>query len=64
MEDAYRRVAEAARRHNIAAGLHPGDIKVVQRGRDLGMRCLMYSAEIRMLWLAAREAVQALRAGS
>jgi len=63
MEDAYRRVVEVARRHNIAAGLHPSDIKVAQRGRDLGMRCLMYSAEIRLLWLAAREAVQALRAG-
>ncbi len=62
MEEAYRRVVDVARRHNLAAGLHPGDLKVVRRGRDLGMRCLMYSAEIRLLWTAAQDAVQAIRA--
>ena len=62
MEEAYKRVADVARRHNIAAGLHPGDLKVVQRGREVGMRCLMYSSEIRLLWSAAREAVKAIRA--
>lgn len=61
MEDAYRRVADVASRHRIAAGIHPGDIKVVQRAQELGMRCLMYSADIRLLWLAAQEAVRALR---
>jgi len=61
MEDAYRRVADVATRHHIAGGVHPADIKVVQRGRDLGLRCLMYSADIRLLWVAARDAVQALR---
>jgi 2-keto-3-deoxy-L-rhamnonate aldolase RhmA len=61
MEEAYRRVVDVARRHNLAAGLHPGDLKVVRRGRDLGMRCLMYSAEIRLLWTAAQDAVQTIR---
>ena len=48
--------------HHIAAGIHPADIMVVQRARDFGMRCLMYSADIRLLWLAAQEAVRTLRA--
>jgi 2-dehydro-3-deoxyglucarate aldolase/4-hydroxy-2-oxoheptanedioate aldolase len=61
MEEAYRRVAEVARRHGLAAGIHPSDLAVVRRARELGMRCLMYSSEVRLLLGAARQAVQALR---
>lgn len=61
MQAAYRRVAETAVRHAIAAGLHPSDLAVVQYGRTVGMRCLMYSSEVRLLLGAARQAVQALR---
>jgi 2-keto-3-deoxy-L-rhamnonate aldolase RhmA len=62
MQAAYRRVAETAERHGIVAGLHPSDLAVVQYGRSVGMRCLMYSSEVRLLLAAARQAVQALRA--
>ena len=61
MQAAYRRVAETAERHGIVAGLHPSDLAVVQYGRSVGMRCLMYSSEVRLLLGAARQAVQALR---
>jgi 2-keto-3-deoxy-L-rhamnonate aldolase RhmA len=61
MQAAYRRVAETAGRHGIAAGLHPSDLAVVEYGRSVGMRCLMYSSEVRLLLGAARQAVQALR---
>jgi len=61
MQEAYRRVAEAAARHQIAGGLHPGDLKIVEYGRSVGMRCLMYSSDVRMLLGAGRQAVQALR---
>ena len=62
MQDAYRHVAEVAARHGIAGGLHPGDLKVVECGHAVGMRCLMLSSDIRMLLGAARQAVQGLRA--
>ncbi|HEV2357337.1 MAG TPA: aldolase/citrate lyase family protein [bacterium] len=62
MQDAYRHVAEVAARHGIAGGVHPGDLKVVERGHAAGMRCLMFSSDIRMLLGAARQAAQALRA--
>jgi len=62
MQEAYRHVADVARRHHIAAGLHPSDIKTVELGRDLGMRCLMYSSDIRLLLDAGRQALKALRA--
>jgi 2-keto-3-deoxy-L-rhamnonate aldolase RhmA len=61
MQDAYRRVVAAARDHGIVAGIHPSDLAVVRHGRDLGMRCLMYSSEVRLLLSAARQAVQSLR---
>lgn len=61
MQEAYRHVVSVAGRHGIAAGIHPSDIAVVQRGRDLGMRCLMVSSEVRLLLSAARQAVQSLR---
>jgi 4-hydroxy-2-oxoheptanedioate aldolase len=62
MQQAYRRVAEVAARHGIVGGLHPGDLKVVECGCTAGMRCLMYSSDVRMLLGAARQAVQGLRA--
>jgi 2-keto-3-deoxy-L-rhamnonate aldolase RhmA len=62
LQDAYRRVADAANRHGIAGGLHPGDLKVVECGCTAGMRCLMYASDIRMLLGAAKQAVQGLRA--
>jgi 2-keto-3-deoxy-L-rhamnonate aldolase RhmA len=61
MQEAYRRVVEVATRHGRAAGIHPSDIKVVQHGRDIGMRLLMFSSDIRMLHVAGRQAVEALR---
>jgi len=61
MQEAYRLVAETAARHGIAAGLHPADLAVVEYGRSVGMRCLMYSSDIRMLLGAGRQAVQAIR---
>ncbi len=63
MQEAYRQVGQAAERHKIAAGLHPSDIKVVALGRDLGMRCLMYSTDVRLLLDAARQALTILRTG-
>ena len=62
MQEAYRHVAATAQRHGIAAGIHPSDLAVVEHGRAIGMRCLMYSSEIRLLLGAARQAVEALRA--
>jgi 2-keto-3-deoxy-L-rhamnonate aldolase RhmA len=62
LQDAYRHVAEVAARHRIVGGLHPGDLKVVECGCAAGMRCLMYSSDVRMLLGAARQAVQGLRA--
>lgn len=62
MQAAYRRVVEAAQRHGIAAGIHPPDLAVVEHGRAIGMRCLMYSSEIRLLLSAGRQAVEAMRA--
>lgn len=62
MQDAYRHVAQVAARHGVAAGLHPGELKVVEFGAAAGMRCLMLSSEIRMLLGAAQQAVQGLRA--
>ncbi len=62
MQEAYRHVAATAQRHGIAAGIHPSDLAVVEHGRAIGMRCLMYSSEIRLLLTAARQAVEALRA--
>ena len=64
MEAAYRHVAETARRHGIAAGLHPSTIKAVELGRSVGMRCLMYSSDIRLLLEAGRGALKTLRAGA
>jgi 2-keto-3-deoxy-L-rhamnonate aldolase RhmA len=61
MQQAYRLVAETAARHGIAAGLHPADLTAVEYGRSVGMRCLMYSSDIRMLLGAGRQAVQAIR---
>ncbi len=62
MQEAYRHVAATAARHGIAAGIHPGDLAVVEYGRSAGMRCLMLSSDVRFLLSAARQAVQALRA--
>ncbi len=62
LQDAYKHVAQVANRHGIAGGLHPGDLKVVECGCTAGMRCLMYSSDIRMLLGAAKQAVQGLRA--
>jgi 2-keto-3-deoxy-L-rhamnonate aldolase RhmA len=61
MQEAYRRVVEAAGRHHRVAGIHPADVKVVQLGRDMGMRLLMYASDIRMLLGAGRQAVEAIR---
>jgi 2-keto-3-deoxy-L-rhamnonate aldolase RhmA len=61
MQAAYRRVVETASRHGVAAGIHPPDLKVVQQGRDMGMRLLMYASDIRLLLSAGRQAVDALR---
>ena len=61
MQEAYRRVVDVANRHGIAAGIHPSDIKVVQHGRDIGMRLLMYASDVRLLLAAGRQAVDALR---
>ncbi len=61
MQEAYRRVVAAADRHKIAAGIHPSELAVVEYGRSIGMRCLMFSSEIRLLLGAARQAVQSLR---
>jgi len=61
MLEAYRQVVQAADRHRLAAGIHPSDLAVVQRGRDMGMRCLMYASDVRLLLGAGRQAVQALR---
>ena len=61
MVEAYRQVVAAANRHGRAAGIHPSDIKVVQQGRDLGMRLLMYASDVRLLLGAGRQAVEALR---
>jgi 2-keto-3-deoxy-L-rhamnonate aldolase RhmA len=62
MQEAYRHVAATAERHGIVAGLHPADLAVVRYGQEIGMRCLMFSSEVRMLLGAARQAVQAIRA--
>src|SRR5205807_1809876 len=61
MQEAYRRVVDVANRHGVAAGIHPSDIKVVQHGRDIGMRLLMYASDVRLLLAAGRQAVEALR---
>jgi len=61
MQDAYRHVVGVANRHGIAAGIHPSDLKVVQHGRDIGMRVLMYANDARFLLGAGRQAVEALR---
>ena len=61
MLEAYRHVVATATRHGRAAGIHPSDIKVVQQGRDLGMRLLMYASDVRLLLGAGRQAVEALR---
>ncbi len=61
MQEAYRHVVAVASRHGIAAGIHPSEMAVAQHARDLGMRCLMFSSEVRLLLGAARQAVQALR---
>ena len=64
MQEAYRHVVATAQRHGLAAGIHPSDLAVVKHGREIGMRCLMYSSEIRLLLGAGREAVEAVRAGA
>ena len=61
MLEAYRHVVATATRHSRVAGIHPSDIKVVQQGRDLGMRLLMYASDVRLLLGAGRQAVEALR---
>ena len=61
MQEAYRHVVDVATRHGVAAGIHPSDIKVVQHGRDIGMRLLMYANDARLLVGAGRQAVEALR---
>ena len=61
MQEAYQQVVAAARRGGVAAGIHPADLKVVQYGRDIGMRLLMYSSDVRLLLGAGRQAVEALR---
>jgi 2-keto-3-deoxy-L-rhamnonate aldolase RhmA len=61
MQEAYRRVVDVAKRHDVAAGIHPSDTKVVQHGRDIGMRLLMYANDARLLLAAGRQAVEALR---
>jgi 2-keto-3-deoxy-L-rhamnonate aldolase RhmA len=62
MQEAYKQVVAAAGRSGVAAGIHPSDLKVVQYGRDIGMRLLMYASDIRLLLGAGRQAVEALRA--
>ena len=61
MQEAYRHVVEVAKRRGVAAGIHPSDVKVVQYGRDIGMRLLMYANDARLLLGAGRQAVEALR---
>jgi len=61
MQEAYRHVVEVAKRRGVAAGIHPSDVKVVQYGRDIGMRLLMYANDARLLLAAGRQAVEALR---
>ncbi|HKV45386.1 MAG TPA: aldolase/citrate lyase family protein [bacterium] len=61
MQEAYRRVVDVATRHHVAAGIHPSDIEVVQHGRDIGMRLLMYANDARLLVAAGRQTVEALR---
>jgi len=55
MQEAYQLVVAAAGRGGVAAGIHPSDLKVVQYGRDIGMRLLMYASDVRLLLGAARQ---------
>jgi len=61
MDESIQRVIEACVRHNVACGIHIGNLDQLQRWRDRGMRMLTYSSPERMVLAAGMHAVKTLR---
>lgn len=61
--DAIVRIAEAARRHGVVAGIHTGSVAYTREMETLGYRFFAYLSEFRFMATAGNEALAALRAG-
>jgi len=61
MVEAIQRLVDACNRHNIASGIHIGDMQKLLYWKERGMRMLTYSTDASMIMSAATEAVKELR---
>jgi 4-hydroxy-2-oxoheptanedioate aldolase len=61
--DAIVKIAEAAKRHNIPAGIHTGTIEYTREMEGLGYSFFAYLSELRFMAGAGNQALAALRQG-
>lgn len=62
--EAIVKVAEAAKRHNVVAGIHTGTVAYTQEMEKLGYRFFAYLSELRFMALKGNEALSELRAAA
>jgi 4-hydroxy-2-oxoheptanedioate aldolase len=62
--DAIVKIAEAAKRHNIPAGIHTGTIEYTREMEGLGYRFFSYLSELRFMAGAGSQALSELRQGA
>ena len=61
VRDAIVRIAEAARRHDVPAGIHTGSLDYTREMEALGYRFFAYLSELRFMAGAGSQALAALR---
>jgi 2-keto-3-deoxy-L-rhamnonate aldolase RhmA len=61
---AVERTFDMCLKHRVSPAIHTGDLEILKRYKDMGMRFLMYSSESRMLLNAATQVVRQLTADS
>jgi 4-hydroxy-2-oxoheptanedioate aldolase len=59
--DAILKIVDAAKRHNIPAGIHTGSVAYMREMQEVGYRFFAYLSELRFMTLAGAEALAALR---
>jgi 4-hydroxy-2-oxoheptanedioate aldolase len=63
VSDAIAKIADAAKRRNIPAGIHTGSIAYTREMEKLGYRFFAYLSELRFMAGAGNQALSALRQG-
>ena len=64
MLDAIHKIAEAAKKHGIAAGIHTGSVKYGLEMVDAGYNFITFLSELRLMAWAAKNMTTAFKAGA